>query len=72
MKIILGTMTFGDQVDQDGARTLLQQFTGAGHHELDTAHTYCDGRTEEMLGRLLLPTTVGWRLGSVRMRWLPG
>ena len=53
MKQILGTMTFGDQVDQEGAAILLQTFRGAGHDELDTAHTYCDGRTEEMLGRLL-------------------
>ena len=53
MKIILGTMTFGDQVEQADAETLLQAFTGSGHEELDTAHTYCDGRTEEMLGRML-------------------
>ncbi len=53
MKLILGTMTFGDQVEQAAAQTLLQAFTDAGHDELDTAHTYCDGRTEEMLGRIL-------------------
>jgi aflatoxin B1 aldehyde reductase len=55
MKLILGTMTFGDQVEQAVAQTLLQSFTGAGHNELDTAHIYCDGRTEEMLGRMLTP-----------------
>jgi aflatoxin B1 aldehyde reductase len=55
MKIILGTMTFGDQVDQATAESLLQNFTAAGHSEIDTAHTYCDGRTEEMLGRMLPP-----------------
>ena len=55
MKLILGTMTFGDQVEQADAETLLQAFTDAGHNELDTAHTYCDGRTEEMLGRMLPP-----------------
>jgi len=55
MKIILGTMTFGDQVEQATAETLLQAFTDAGHNDLDTAHTYCDGRTEEMLGRMLTP-----------------
>ena len=57
MKLILGTMTFGDQVDQTSAETLLATFTGAGHDELDTAHTYCEGRTEEMLGRMLTPAT---------------
>ncbi|MDH3635028.1 MAG: aldo/keto reductase [Gammaproteobacteria bacterium] len=55
MKQILGTMTFGDQVDQDTAQKMLRQFTGAGNSEIDTAHIYCEGRTEEMLGRLLPP-----------------
>jgi aflatoxin B1 aldehyde reductase len=53
MKLILGTMTFGDQVDQPSAVTLLEGFRKAGHNELDTAHIYCEGRTEEMLGRIL-------------------
>jgi aflatoxin B1 aldehyde reductase len=53
MKQILGTMTFGDQVDQTTAETLITTFRNAGQVELDTAHTYCDGRTEEMLGRIL-------------------
>jgi aflatoxin B1 aldehyde reductase len=57
MKLIMGTMTFGDQVDQASAETLLETFTGAGHDELDTAHIYCEGRTEEMLGRMLTPAT---------------
>ena len=55
MKQILGTMTFGDQVDQAAAETLITTFRSTGHHELDTAHTYCDGRTEQMLGRILTP-----------------
>jgi len=55
MKLILGTMTFGDQVDQPSAEALLTSFTEAGHDELDTAHTYCEGRTEEMLGRMMTP-----------------
>ena len=53
MKQILGTMTFGDQVDQPTAETLMTSFRSAGHNELDTAFSYCEGRTEEMLGRLL-------------------
>jgi len=55
MKLILGTMTFGDQVEQSTAETLLQTFTDAGHDEIDTARTYGDGCTEEMLGRMLPP-----------------
>jgi len=53
MRQILGTMTFGDQVDQTTAESLITAFAGAGQAEFDTAHTYCDGRTEEMLGRIL-------------------
>jgi aflatoxin B1 aldehyde reductase len=53
MKLILGTMTFGDQVEQEAAKVLMQQFFDAGNNELDTAHTYCEGKTEEMLGRIL-------------------
>ena len=53
MKQILGTMTFGGQVEAPAAREMLQAFFAAGHRELDTAHSYCDGRTEKMLGQLL-------------------
>jgi len=53
MKRILGTMTFGDQVEPEQAQLLIEQFIAAGNRELDTAHTYCEGRTETMLGRLL-------------------
>jgi aflatoxin B1 aldehyde reductase len=55
MKQILGTMTFGDQVDQDTAQSMLDEFLASGQNELDTAYQYCDGRTEEMLGVLLPP-----------------
>jgi aflatoxin B1 aldehyde reductase len=53
MKLILGTMTFSDQVDQDTAQTMLNLFAESGNTELDTAYQYCDGRTEELLGELL-------------------
>ena len=53
MKQILGTMTFGDQVEQATAATLMTSFRSAGYNELDTAFCYAQGRTEEMLGRIL-------------------
>ena len=53
MKLILGSMTFGEQVEDSEARSLLRDFRAAGHAEVDTAHVYCDGRSEEMLGKLL-------------------
>ena len=53
MKQILGTMTFGEQVDQDKAQLLLDRFIAAGNMEIDTAYAYCDGKTEQLLGELL-------------------
>lgn len=59
MKQILGSMTFGDQVDQNTAQAMLNRFIEAGNREIDTAHIYADGRTEEMLGQLLPPAARG-------------
>ncbi len=53
MKTILGTMTFGDQVDQSNAQAILDLYVDSGSYELDTAYQYCEGRTETMLGALL-------------------
>ncbi len=55
MKLILGTMTFSDQVDQATAQTIVNLFTDSGNAELDTAYQYCEGRTEELLGAILPP-----------------
>ena len=55
MKLILGTMTFSDQVDQDTAQKMLNLFADSGNTELDTAYQYCEGRTEELLGTILPP-----------------
>jgi aryl-alcohol dehydrogenase-like predicted oxidoreductase len=53
MKQILGTMTFGEQVDQNNAQLMLDRFIAAGNMEIDTAYAYCDGKTEQLLGELL-------------------
>ncbi len=55
MKIILGTMTFGEQVNQNTAESMLGVFVESRNFQLDTAHQYCDGKTEEMLGMLIPP-----------------
>ena len=52
MKAILGTMTFGNQVEQQHAATMIQRFVKAGGQELDTAYVYIEGKTEELLGEL--------------------
>ena len=55
MKLILGTMTFSEQVNKDAVQTMLDLFTKSGNTELDTAYQYCEGRTEELLGEILPP-----------------
>ncbi len=54
--IIFGTMTFGKQVDEKTADRMVALFLEKGHVQLDTAHTYADGLSEEILGRILTPS----------------
>ena len=53
MKLILGSMTFGGQVDRETAKAMIDSYLESGNNEIDTAHIYCDGKTETMLGELL-------------------
>ncbi len=52
MKAILGSMTFGDQVNQEISASMIDAFCQAGHKELDTAYVYCGGKTEKLLGEI--------------------
>lgn len=52
MKIVLGTMTFSDQVDQNVASNMVNAFKQTDHTELDTAFVYNHGKTECLLGEL--------------------
>lgn len=52
MQAILGTMTFGKQVNQQDAADMISRFVAAGGSELDTAYVYLDGKTEQLLGEL--------------------
>ncbi|WP_420114966.1 aldo/keto reductase [Pseudactinotalea sp.] len=56
----LGTMPFGDTVDEARAAEIVSTAVDLGVTELDTAVTYAQGRTEEILGRILrrVPETV--------------
>ncbi len=55
LRVALGCMTFGGQVDEAAADRMVGRFLDAGHREIDTAHIYGDGRAEEILGRILPP-----------------
>lgn len=50
--MILGTMTFGPQVDQSNASKIIDDFRAGGHQELDAAYVYNNGDTEKMLGQI--------------------
>jgi aryl-alcohol dehydrogenase-like predicted oxidoreductase len=56
-RLALGTMTFGGEADDAAAAAIVQRARSAGVNLIDTADVYEDGRSEEILGRLLR----GWR-----------
>lgn len=53
MKIVLGTMNFGPQLDLEASRNMVTSFLKTGNVELDTAYVYNGGTTEEYLGCIL-------------------
>ena len=53
MKIVLGTMNFGPQLDLEASRKMVNTYLATGGLELDTAYVYNDGVTERYLGEIL-------------------
>lgn len=49
---VLGTLTFGDTVDKEGARQMISIAREAGINMIDTANGYADGNSERLLGDL--------------------
>jgi aryl-alcohol dehydrogenase-like predicted oxidoreductase len=37
VSVVLGTMTFGGQTDEETSQQMVQEFLARGHRELDTA-----------------------------------
>ena len=71
-EICLGTMTFGNQIDESEAAKLVKWALDAGINFVDTADQYVNGLTEEIVGKALrgvrhdvvLATKVGgWKSG---------
>lgn len=54
-KAVFGTMTFGAQVAQSEAEAMVGRCREAGVVMFDTANVYNDGRSEEMLGKIVAP-----------------
>lgn len=53
MKLILGTMTFGESVFRPDVDAFINTFLDAGYDELDTAYVYNEGNCEKFLGEVL-------------------
>lgn len=53
VKLVLGTMTFGESVFSSDVETFVNTFLDAGYEELDTAYVYNDGNCERLLGEVL-------------------
>jgi len=71
-EICLGTMTYGNQIDEAESVKLIKWMIDAGINFIDTADMYVDGRTEEIVGKafkgvrqsVVLATKVGvWQSG---------
>ena len=53
VKLILGTMTFGESVFSPDVGAFVNAFLDAGYTELDTAYVYNEGNCERLLGEIL-------------------
>ncbi len=53
VKLILGTMTFGESVFNPQVGEFVNAFLDAGYDELDTAYVYNEGNCERLLGEVL-------------------
>jgi aflatoxin B1 aldehyde reductase len=51
--LVLGTMTFGQQVFIDEATEIVRYFIDQGYNELDTAYVYNEGECEKTLGKII-------------------
>ena len=53
VNLVLGTMTFGEQVFGENAAEMVDRFLSYGYRELDTAYVYNNGECERILGAVL-------------------
>ncbi|MBW7864518.1 MAG: aldo/keto reductase [Candidatus Hydrogenedentes bacterium] len=63
-ELCLGTMTFGNEADEETSRRLMDTALDRGINFFDTAHNYNRGLTEEIVGRWIGPHRDGILLAS--------
>lgn len=64
MKLILGTMTFGESVFSPDVEEFVKAFLAHGGEELDTAYVYNDGNCERLLGEVLPGLSVPYKIAT--------
>lgn len=64
MKLILGTMTFGESVFSPDVSEFIHTFLDEGYTELDTAYVYNEGICEQLLGEALAGISKPWRIAT--------
>ena len=62
--LCLGTMMFGGPTDEASAARIVGSARDAGVNFIDTADVYTDGRSEEIVGRLIAADRDRWVLAS--------
>ena len=70
--ICLGTMNYGNQVEEADASRIIKSAIASGVNFFDTADVYVDGKSEEIVGRaikqerhsLVLATKVAGKMGN--------
>ena len=60
MKLVLGTMTFGESVFAPNVDEFVEMFLDAGYEELDTAYVYNEGNCEKLLGEVCGLYVINW------------
>lgn len=53
LQLVLGTMTFGEQIFGEDVKSMIDCFLSYGYKELDTAYVYNNGECERLLGTAL-------------------
>ncbi len=48
IRVVLGTMAIGGNMNQDTSKQLIEMFSSYGHKEIDTALMYQGGKTEKV------------------------
>lgn len=63
-RLVLGTMMFGGRTDEAEAGRIIAAAAEAGVNVIDTADTYAEGRSEEIVGRAIAADRPRWVLAT--------